>query len=159
MPIVSATLRFRACGCRVTRSECLREVRRVDEWTKQKIAPGDLRVDEFLEQFEFARVTEEMSHVFDAMDRDNGVLIFIGLRKQRIVLLLACCTRSSHPQGHCQGRPRQAFWPSWDRTQATNFASDHLRSKSGGGKATSIGLPKPALRLVCSEHCPDAGGH
>jgi predicted transcriptional regulator len=47
----------------------------LDEWTRQKIAPGDLRVDEFLEQFEFARVTEELSHVFDAMDRDNGVLI------------------------------------------------------------------------------------
>ena len=38
-------------------------------------APGDLTVDEFLEQFEFARVTEEMNRVFDAMDRDNGVLI------------------------------------------------------------------------------------
>jgi len=47
----------------------------LDEWTKQKLAPGDLRVDEFMEQFEFARVTEEMSRVFDAMDRDNGVLI------------------------------------------------------------------------------------
>ena len=42
---------------------------------KQKCAPGDLPVDEFLEQFEFARVTEEMSRVFDAIDRDNGVLI------------------------------------------------------------------------------------
>lgn len=47
----------------------------LDGWTKQKCAPGDLQVDEFLEQFEFARVTEEMSRVFDAMDRDNGVLI------------------------------------------------------------------------------------
>jgi CBS domain-containing protein len=47
----------------------------LDEWTKQKVAPGDLSIDEFLEQFEFARVTEEMSHVFDAMDRDNGILI------------------------------------------------------------------------------------
>ena len=47
----------------------------LEEWTKQKCAPGDLPVDEFLEQFEFARVTEEMSHVFDSMDRDNGVLI------------------------------------------------------------------------------------
>ncbi len=45
------------------------------EWIKQKCAPGDLAVDEFLEQFEFARVTEEMTQVFDAMDRDNGVLI------------------------------------------------------------------------------------
>jgi predicted transcriptional regulator len=47
----------------------------LDEWNREKCAPGDLTVDEFLEQFEFARVTEEMNHVFDAMDRDNGVLI------------------------------------------------------------------------------------
>src|SRR5262245_2748590 len=47
----------------------------LDELTKQRCAPGDLAVDEFLEQFEFARVTEEMSRVFDAMDRDNGILI------------------------------------------------------------------------------------
>src|SRR5262249_21978811 len=47
----------------------------LDELNKQKSAPGDLAVDEFLEQFEFARVTEEMNHVFDAMDRDNGILI------------------------------------------------------------------------------------
>lgn len=47
----------------------------LDDWTKQRCAPGDLRVDEFLERFEFARVTEEMSRVFDAMDRDNGILI------------------------------------------------------------------------------------
>lgn len=47
----------------------------LDEWMRQKCAPGDLPVDEFLEQFEFARVTEEMSRAFDAMDRDNGILI------------------------------------------------------------------------------------
>lgn len=47
----------------------------LESWTKQKCAPGDLPVDEFLEQFEFARVTEEMSRVFDAMHRDNGVLV------------------------------------------------------------------------------------
>lgn len=47
----------------------------LEGWTKQKCGPGDLPVDEFLEQFEFARVTEEMSRVFDAMDRDNGVLV------------------------------------------------------------------------------------
>lgn len=45
------------------------------EWQKQTCAPGDLRVDECLEKFDYARVTEEMSRVFDAMDRDNGVLI------------------------------------------------------------------------------------
>jgi predicted transcriptional regulator len=49
----------------------------LDDWTRQKCAPGDLPVDEFLEQFEFARVTEEMTRVFDAMDRDNCVLIGI----------------------------------------------------------------------------------
>jgi len=47
----------------------------LEDWTRQKCAPGDLLVDEFLEQFEFARVTEEMSRAFDAMDRDNGILI------------------------------------------------------------------------------------
>ncbi len=45
------------------------------EVTQQKSAPGDLAVEECLERFEFARVTEEMNQVFDAMDRDNGVLI------------------------------------------------------------------------------------
>jgi predicted transcriptional regulator len=47
----------------------------LEDWQKQKAAPGDLPVDEYLEQFEFARVTEEMNRVFDAMDRDNGILI------------------------------------------------------------------------------------
>lgn len=47
----------------------------LEEWMRQKCAPGDLQVDEFLEPFQFARVTEEMNRVFDAMDRDNGVLI------------------------------------------------------------------------------------
>jgi len=47
----------------------------LEELTNQRCAPGDLNVDEFMEQFEFARVTEEMNKVFDAMDRDNGVLI------------------------------------------------------------------------------------
>jgi CBS domain-containing protein len=50
-------------------------VAQLDDWKQQKCAPGDLSVDEFLEQFEFARVTDEMRRVFDAMDRDNGVLI------------------------------------------------------------------------------------
>lgn len=47
----------------------------LEEWTKQRCAPCDLPVDEFLEQFKFARVSEEMRHFFDAMDEDNGVLI------------------------------------------------------------------------------------
>ena len=45
------------------------------EWTRQKCAPGDLRVDDCLEQFEFARVTAETASVFAAMERDSGVLI------------------------------------------------------------------------------------
>lgn len=54
-----------------------REAARVqlEDLQREKYAPGDLRVDEFLEKFEFARVTEEMDRVFHAMDRDNGVLI------------------------------------------------------------------------------------
>ena len=47
----------------------------LQEWQKQRCAPGDLPVDEFREDFEFARVTEEMSRVFDAIDRDDGILI------------------------------------------------------------------------------------
>ena len=47
----------------------------LEDWTRQKCAPGDLRVDEFLENFEFARVTEEMSGVFSAIERDDGVLV------------------------------------------------------------------------------------
>src|SRR5438445_13888452 len=42
----------------------------LEEWTKQRCAPGDLQVEDYLEEFEFARVTKEMSLVFDAMDRD-----------------------------------------------------------------------------------------
>lgn len=47
----------------------------LSEVNSQRCAPGDLPVDDFLERFEFARVTDEMNRVFDAMDRDNGVLI------------------------------------------------------------------------------------
>lgn len=47
----------------------------LEEWNAHKCAPGDLNVDEFLEQFDFARVTSEIHKVFDGMDRDNGVLI------------------------------------------------------------------------------------
>ncbi len=47
----------------------------LEECNRQKCAPGDLPVDEFLEAFKFARVTEEMASVFDAIDQDNGILI------------------------------------------------------------------------------------
>jgi len=47
----------------------------LDRFNKDRCAPGDLPVDEFIEQFEFARVTEELPRVFDAIDRDNGILV------------------------------------------------------------------------------------
>src|SRR5262249_1296609 len=40
-----------------------------------KSTPADLPVDECMEEFQFARVTAEMKEVFEAMDRDNGILI------------------------------------------------------------------------------------
>lgn len=45
------------------------------EVSKQKCAPGDLVVEDCLEQFDYARVSQEMRQVFDAMDRNNGVLV------------------------------------------------------------------------------------
>jgi hypothetical protein len=42
---------------------------------QQQCTPGDLAVTEYLEQLEFARVTDEMTKVFDPIDRDNGVLV------------------------------------------------------------------------------------
>lgn len=42
---------------------------------QHKCAPTDLCVDECLEKFDYARVTAEMREVFDAMERDNGILI------------------------------------------------------------------------------------
>jgi predicted transcriptional regulator len=47
----------------------------LEDLTKQKCTQGDLPVDDFMEQFEFARVTEEMSRVIDAIERDDAVLI------------------------------------------------------------------------------------
>jgi predicted transcriptional regulator len=46
-----------------------------EDISKQKTAPRDLAVEEFIEQFEFVRVTQEMRQVFTAMDKDNGILI------------------------------------------------------------------------------------
>lgn len=45
------------------------------ELSRQRCAYGDLTVDEFLEPFEFVRITSEMRQAFAALDRDNGVLI------------------------------------------------------------------------------------
>ena len=39
----------------------------LNDWTAQRCAPGDLPVDEFMEQFDYFRVKEEMSKVFDAI--------------------------------------------------------------------------------------------
>lgn len=47
----------------------------LDDLKKQRSAIGDLRVDEFLEDFRYARVTEEIDGIFDVIDRDNGLLI------------------------------------------------------------------------------------
>lgn len=52
---------------------------------RQKLAPGDLSVAECMEQFDFARVSDEMQHVFDAMERDNGVLVGTPERLQGIL--------------------------------------------------------------------------
>ena len=58
------------------RSFALKAARaKLDDFNREKCAPGDLRVDDFMEAFDFARVTEEMSQVFNTMERDNGVLI------------------------------------------------------------------------------------
>jgi predicted transcriptional regulator len=47
----------------------------LDDIQRQRCAPGDLQVDEFLEKFSFARVTEEMEGVFESLDRDDAVLV------------------------------------------------------------------------------------
>ncbi len=61
----------------------------LEDCIKQKCTPGDLHVDEFLEDFKFARVTEEMSSVFEAMDKDNGILI--GTPERVIRNSFFCC--------------------------------------------------------------------
>jgi len=50
---------FRSFAKRAAMTTC-------QEVAQQKAAPGDLAVEECLERFEFARVTEEMRQVFDA---------------------------------------------------------------------------------------------
>lgn len=57
----------------------------LDKIRNQGCAPGDLTVDECLEKFDFANVKEEMNRVFDALERDNGVLI--GSQDKLIALL------------------------------------------------------------------------
>ena len=58
----------------------------------QSYAPGDLTVDECLEKFDFANVTDDMDRVFRSVERDNGVLIgspenLIGLLSPIDILL------------------------------------------------------------------------
>lgn len=50
-----------------------------------KCAPGDLPVDEFLEEFQFARVTDDLESVFQSMDSDNGILIGSPTRLQGVL--------------------------------------------------------------------------
>lgn len=47
----------------------------LQEMNQQQCTSGDLAVTEYLEQFEFAHVTDEMTKIFEAIDRDNGVLV------------------------------------------------------------------------------------
>ncbi len=55
------------------------------ELNRDKGDPGNLPVDEFLEQLDFAQVMDEMRSVFDSMDRDNAVLIGMRNRLQGIL--------------------------------------------------------------------------
>jgi predicted transcriptional regulator len=45
------------------------------DWNQRKAAPADLEVQDCLEEFQFVRVTDDLSSAFDALDRDNGVLV------------------------------------------------------------------------------------
>ena len=47
----------------------------LNDWIRQKCTPGDLPVDEFLEQLEFVRLTDKMAAVLQAIERDNAVLV------------------------------------------------------------------------------------
>lgn len=43
--------------------------------SSQKHAPGDLTVEECMEKFDFANVSDEIPKHFDALERDNGILV------------------------------------------------------------------------------------
>jgi predicted transcriptional regulator len=43
--------------------------------TAQKHAPGDLTVEECMEKFDFVNLSDELIRHFDALERDNGVLV------------------------------------------------------------------------------------
>jgi len=46
-----------------------------EDWVRSKSSPGELAVDEFLEQWSFARVQDDMVQVFGAVNEDGGILI------------------------------------------------------------------------------------
>jgi hypothetical protein len=50
-----------------------------------RCAPGDLPVDEYLEVFQFARVSDDLQSVFPSMDADNGILIGSPTRLQGVL--------------------------------------------------------------------------
>jgi predicted transcriptional regulator len=47
----------------------------LERWKRQKCAPGDLAVDEFLEQFQFARRGGDVDRFRFALERDGGILV------------------------------------------------------------------------------------
>jgi predicted transcriptional regulator len=55
------------------------------DWNKQKCSPGDLPVDDFLEQLEFTRVTDDMRGALNAIERDDAVLV--GTPEQLVAIL------------------------------------------------------------------------
>lgn len=77
----------------------------LSDWNGQKCAPGDLQVDELLEPFEFYRFTDEMSRVFEALERDDGVLIGTP---ERLSGILQPDGRPPLPRSSC--RPFVMIW-------------------------------------------------
>ena len=53
---------------------------------KEKVLPGSLRVEDFIEKISFARITDEFSEVFNCLDKDDAVLIGEPGRLQAIVV-------------------------------------------------------------------------
>ena len=53
---------------------------------KEKVLPGSLLVEDFIEKISFARVTDDYSEVFNSLDRDDAVLIGEPDRLQAIVV-------------------------------------------------------------------------
>ncbi len=47
----------------------------LEDWKRDRCAPGDLTVDEFTEEFEFVRMKGEMRKALDYVERDGAVLV------------------------------------------------------------------------------------